>query len=377
MNRDHLRTRLAWHVLPPAFAFLAARVLLWAVAAHLGVNALSTDSWSFCDSDHYLSVAERGYELFPCENIGYGKPGWWCGNAGWFPGYSWLIRLGTMAGLRPAMAGVILSAGFALASLSFLWIAWLESRPRASSLLALVLAAVFPGMVYAHGVYPNSMFVFLVLIFLHAIARNRFMIVAVSGFLAGLTYSSSFMLALVATSWGLASPTRAPWRRRIAHAFMGAAPVTLGVFAVFLVQRISTGAWNAYFLVQGKYDVGLHNPLVVFARKFSVMGLAPVLQMVFVALLTITLVVATAWRHRARPVESDQRDWLIALHGLVLWLVPLTQGGQISIYRTDLALLPLVLLARHLPIVVQGFMVASAATVAVLLGESFFLKLIQ
>ena len=99
--------------------------------------------------------------------------------------------------------------------------------------------------------------------------------------------------------------------------------------------------------------------------------------MVFVALLTITLVVATAWRHRARPVESDQRDWLIALHGLVLWLVPLTQGGQISIYRTDLALLPLVLLARHLPIVVQGFMVASAATVAVLLGESFFLKLIQ
>ena len=47
------------------------------------------------DAGHYLYIAETGYECFKCfEKFGGNwNKNEWCGNAGWFPGYPFTIKL--------------------------------------------------------------------------------------------------------------------------------------------------------------------------------------------------------------------------------------------------------------------------------------------
>jgi hypothetical protein len=105
-------------------------------------------------------IADRGYELVSCQQIGGLSPDDWCGNILRFPGYPWLIRtlewLFGGFGISGELAGEILSAAFFFLGLMILWFLLLDRGQAPRSGTILTMAAFFPGMIYDHAVFPIS-----------------------------------------------------------------------------------------------------------------------------------------------------------------------------------------------------------------------------
>jgi hypothetical protein len=163
--------RLAATVLPPLLAFVAANALVWHAAGSAGYDFFDPRTWALWDGGQYLSQARRGLTLVPCKVPPY-KPGQWCGNAGWFPLYPALVRGVSWTGLPLDWSGVVVAQSACLALLAVVW-RMLGARLTAAAVLCLALAAVFPGMVYDHAVFPISLASLATLLCLHWLARGR------------------------------------------------------------------------------------------------------------------------------------------------------------------------------------------------------------
>src|SRR5207244_1290154 len=124
---------------PPLLALAAARAVSAAAALWAGVNPLHGDAWVRWDSNLYLSIAQRGYFLEHCGPGSHYEPWQWCGNAGWFPLYAWMLKLAP---------GALLSLVFEAALLILIW----RTLLREQSVPALFLAALFPGCIYQQAV---------------------------------------------------------------------------------------------------------------------------------------------------------------------------------------------------------------------------------
>jgi len=352
---------------PPLGAFLAARVFLCIIAATTDRPPWEPGSWSGPDTAHYLSIAKHGYVLVPCSPDDP-LPGH-CGNTGWMPGYAWALRPLIAAGLSPRWASVVVSATFVLASLTTLWLGFLSSWKQ-GGVLALFVAAFFPGQVYQHGAFPLALFSLFALLCLLAALRDRWLLAGLAGALAALTYSTGWVLAPVLLAWGLAYPTPAGRRKGAALAAL----LTLsGFLGVLLLQWWQVGAWNAFFLVQGGFGHGLSNPFVtwwikvreVFTPPWRGVQEGPHLQSLL----------AGAWATGTLAGSLRRRDratLLLALYVLAFWLLPLAMGRGVSQYRSQAAMLPGVLLMRGLPRPVLALALAAAVLVAWPMGVLFF-----
>lgn len=348
---------------PPVAAFLLARAVLWAVASAGGFDYFDASIWARWDSDHYLSVAEKGYELVPCAAIGY-PTGEWCGNTGWFPGYPFAIALLARLGPPGAAAGAILSAGFHLATLLLLWIGFLGARWSLPNVLGLLMAAFFPGQIYHHAVFPVSVFTFFALLFLCLIAKEHWAGAGIAGAAASFTYPTGVLLAPIAALTIFVAYPGIFSRQNLTRIVAAAGPVLLGFVAVLLLHQLSAGAWDAFFKVQAKYGHGPHNPVTTFLSAVRG-GRVPGLQTAFVGL-TAVLFVVGAWLRRRRP------DLPAVLFAVLFWLFPLTVGRGVSLYRSEALLLPSVLLLRNLPVGLQAAIVAGAALLAIPMALLFF-----
>jgi hypothetical protein len=97
-----------------SIAFLIPQLMLLFVLHILDLSYFEAEVWLRWDSAHYLAIAKDGYELFPCA----GKFGYpinateMCGNAGWFPGYPFLIKLFSYIITDPTFVGGLLSKTF-------------------------------------------------------------------------------------------------------------------------------------------------------------------------------------------------------------------------------------------------------------------------
>ncbi len=339
-------------LLPPVAAFAAAHALLIAVSAGTARPAWSAGSWSGPDSAHYLSIARGGYTLFPCGPDD--PPPGHCGNAGWMPLYPWMMRpllAARVASPRWVAAG--LAAALSCGALVALWTLFLSSWPRHGA-LALLVAAFFPGQVYLHGAFPLGLHAVCVIVAMHAALRGRWGLAGVAGAAAALSHSVGWFLAPVLLAWGATAgaaglgPAEAGRVRR--GAALAAVLTGAGLLLLFAFQRATLGVWDAYLRVQGAYGHHAANPAATWWAVVSPLArgawdaetAAPALQAAVVAVLAVASVVEAVRRR-------DRESGLVALHVLALWLVPLGLGGTVSLYRTDAALLPAVILARHAP----------------------------
>ena len=59
---------------------------------------MGTWTWGRWDSGQYLPIADKGYIYERCAGVANRGPEDWCGNAGWFPGYPYLMRVGPWFG---------------------------------------------------------------------------------------------------------------------------------------------------------------------------------------------------------------------------------------------------------------------------------------
>jgi len=69
---------------------------------------------------------------------------------------------------------------------------------------------------------------------------------------------------------------------------------------------------------------------------------------------------------------GDRASLLLALYTLAFWVFPLAMGSRVSLYRSEAALLPSVLLMEGLPRPVIALALAGAVLVAWPMGVLFF-----
>jgi hypothetical protein len=349
-------------VLPPLVAWLGALGLLLLVAALSGFSPWHAGTWARWDSALYEDIARHGYTLVRCPTDA--DPDAWCGNAGWFPGYPWIVAGLSAPGLPVAGVAVAVSWLFAGATLVLLWFTFLEARLTWGSAAVLAYAACAPGLIYDYAIYPLSMLAFFTVAYLWCLYRGRWLLAGAAGAAAVLAYPIGLVLPVVAVVWIALTVDRGRGRAIVSSV----AGPALAVLVLSVVQRVETGRWDAYLKVQAKYGHGLHEPLgqiwnalvpLTRGEPFTRAN-APALQTLLVSAVLLAALVQLAVRRR----EATRLDGLIALWAVTAWVLPLT-AAHLSIWRSEAALLPLALLVGRMPRPVSIGFAAAAAVVAV------------
>lgn len=366
---------------PPASALAAANLLWWAAASATRHNYPRSRLWVRYDSLHYLQIARHGYTFVSCagHSLHYGR-GYWCGDAGWFPGYPALIWVLEHAGLSGPDAGVVISSAFGFGMLALLWNGFLARRGGPAPVLALLLAAFFFGQVYQRAVFPISMEIFFLLAAVWFAARRQWLGTGLAGAVAAFSYASGFLIAPAVVTWVLTDREVRPARARAAAVALAGGLTALGVLAVLVIQWLATGVWGAFFKVQRKYHYhGLHLPsgkflatVLPLLRHGPSLAAAPAAQTLLVAVFCLSLAAAAVLR-RGQLAAADR---LVLSVTLWFWLFPLTLGAGLDLYRSEALLVPSVLLARRLPVAVQAGFLAVMVTLAYAMSVLFFRRVL-
>jgi len=348
--------------LPPLVAFLLQRAVLAAVAWAYNYDPLAPSSWVRWDSGYYVSIAIHGYQpLTHCPPESHYPPTTWCGNAGWFPGYSWLLAW-TPKGVSPETAAILLSAIAQLGCLLLVWRLLNDDRQWP----ALGIAAFFPGNVYMAAVFPISLFLVSALTCLTCSLSGKFVLAALAGAFAATCYPTGLLLAPVVFLWAL---IHRRWR-----ALSVPAGVVIGYAAVLWQLHRQAGTWDAFFRVQGKYEhtgnmldtLGARLKPLVNARYRNAKGLVTALQ----TLLSTALVGILGYKG-GRSLSSE-RTSLLLLYVVTFWMAPLIVGGNVSLYRSEALLLPAVILLPTLPRWLQFVLLVAAVLLSVPMAALFF-----
>jgi len=351
-------------LLPPFVAFVLARAVVWAAAASAGFGWPGARDLSRHDSNLYLGIARHGYTLFRC-NV----PGGWCGNSHWFPLFPLALAPIVHLGVSGTLAGSVLAAALQLGTLALLW-SLLGGRATPRTLLALAAAAVFPGAVYYAAVFPLSLLTLLTLTAFTFAAAGRRLATAIALLLSATAYPLGVVTALA-----VAVPEALALRARTVALYLGAG--LAGLAAIAIAQRVEVGHFDAYLLIQRFYDRYATGPIETFryAKGSSLtflhdphrLDLVPQLQVILVALFVCCVTVSAIIGRRT----LTQVELTAAVFTVGIWAMPLLLGG-FSLYRSDAALLPGLLLARRIPAPLLAIFVAAAAPLAFEISRLFF-----
>jgi hypothetical protein len=306
----------------------------------------------------------------------------WCGTVGWFPLYPLAMRLVGALGLGAPRAGLLLAELFALGSLGLVW--WLLGASlRPATLACLTLAAVFPGSIYEHALFPVSLAVAAGLAFLGLAARRRWTAAGLAGAAAAAAYQPGVLLAAVAPLW-------LPLVRRrlgldllpaLGRAVQISSLVVVGLLAVMGLQQAGTGRWDGLLLVEAKYGTGLHNPPDTFWRNATRQARppdAPASSLVGQVAPPRPVPAGDGRRRCGRGRHPDRRrahpplDLAVLVYVALFWLAPLVAGGHLAQYRVHALLTPAVLALRRLPAVVIGVLAVLASMVAWRMAGLFY-----
>jgi hypothetical protein len=248
-------TRYALAILAFLLGLLATHLL--AIHSHCweGLNPYCLIRW---DSGLYLDIARNGHTLVPCPD----DPNKWCGNAGWAPLYPFMVR--GLAHLIPGhsleWSSVIVAWSGLLAS--FLLVAhMLKGRSIQTLLWHLAVLLLAPGSIYFYAAFPLSWTLFYTLGLYHGLSKFNRTWVWVSAMALIWIYSIGFVfLGLLFLLWLYSSSIDepSPLKRLSGQAIIAAG---LSFLALLGYEYLSTGHWNATFMVQAKYGHTLNQPL--------------------------------------------------------------------------------------------------------------------
>jgi hypothetical protein len=350
--------------------WLATATVVAVVALLLGYSPLSSHTWSRWDSEQYVDVARDGYDLFRCAPES-GLTGW-CGDAGWFPAYPWIIRALHELGLPLRGTAVILSWVLAGATIALLWATFLRREARSAIVVAVLFACFAPGQIYSYALSPISLLLFTMVAFFALLVRDRWAGAGVVGVVAALVHPVGLLLLPVAAVWLMAEVGIAS-RERFRRTALVTGPMLFAVLALGFVQDLETGRWNAYLLVQEKYGHELGNPLRSAWEALSGGGGTSAGGGVAIALqsaLVLMVVVAVASQAATRRGSFGRADGLIIVWSFAALLLPLTLS-DVSLQRAHAALLPIAVLVARLPPAAAYPIVAVTVVVAIAMEAAF------
>ncbi|MEV7541671.1 hypothetical protein [Streptomyces sp. NPDC089915] len=385
--------------LPAAVAWLVSNLVTWAVArASVAGDGSRVAYWSTAarrrwDSEHYLSIARGGYEMFRCRDRYPDFPDVTCGNVAWFPGYPMTVRAVSAAGPSYELSALLVTEAALLGMFAVLW--WLLGAvlTRATG-LTLAVAAVFPGGIYFHALFPLSLATLALLVCVAGLGRGSWRTAAAGGFAAVACHPVGAVAVVVLLASALFAWPGDTRPRRCAKALASAAVAGCGMLWAKWLMWQATGHWDAYETIQrSSYGQGdLRQPFAEMARAYAVPfrdwytpkapgGRLPWLvehslaahrpefwlNTAFVVLVAATAAVLLL-RHRRLSVV----EWAALVATVAVFLVPFVAGAQMSWYRNHAQMfVGLVLVARMSPWA-QVPLLAACAVQYALLGAMFF-----
>ncbi len=351
---------------PPLVAWLTATTVIVVTCVVEGWPPFDAQkTWVRWDSGLYLDIAEHGYSLFVC------PPGvlpGWCGNAGWFPAYPWVSGALAVFGAPTAQAALAVSWSAGLATLLLVWWALPARETRAAAGVALAYAAFAPGIVYRYAVFPLALLTLATVAFLALLQRDRWFAGGLAAAVGLLAYPIGLVSAPAGAVWLLAHRS-VPLHERVRRVALMAYPSLVALWVLVFDQWLETGHWNAYLMIQRKYDHHLQDPFsVVVGAWHGVLGHGPYFTMAKSLALETLLVsfvlscVVVELVMRRGPFAGA--DALVAIWAVMAWAMPISETN-VATYRGEAALLPLALLVRRLPRPLGAAITLAAAVLAV------------
>ena len=315
-------------------------VFILFVGLYLGY-ALATDNFFLFkpvwDVQHYVNIAERGYDAHPCTPSDY-PPGKICGNVGWYPAWPLLIRL-----FRPVFGGnsqaayIFLALALTLASFVMLYRFVLNRFDQTAAIMTLLATAFGPASFYFISGFPYALFFFLFMVYLLVLYTPggfmREIILFISGLAISASYPTGILVALVPAVWYVLDLRR---RNTPVFTFQATAnllkyviPFALGVLLLWVYFYVRFDNFFIQLDFQERYQRTWAIPLVVIAKSLFAQ---PLLSAENIVIIWYGLAFILFLPYRIRP-----ELWLL---GLVLFLFSPATGSTMSLYRHYLLIFP-------------------------------------
>ncbi|MEU8435818.1 hypothetical protein AB0F18_23480 [Streptomyces sp. NPDC029216] len=383
-------------LLPPVIAWLVSNLVTWLVAhASVAGDGSPVAYWSTAgrrrwDSEHYLSIARGGYEMFRCRERYANFPDVVCGNVAWFPGYPMAVRAVSGTGLSYELAAVVVTEAALLGMFAVLW--WLLGGVATwSTGLTLAVGTVFPGGVYFHAVFPIALATLALLVCVAGLERGSWWTAAAGGFTAVACHPVGAVAVVLLLSSGLFAWRGDGWPLRWAKAGLAAAVAGGGVLWAKWLMWQATGRWDAYETIQrASYGQGdVRQPFAEMVRAYGVpfrtwytpQGRLPWLvehalaahrPQLWLNAAFAVLVLATAAVLLVRGRRLSVAEWAALVLTVAVFLVPFVAGAQMSWYRNHAQMFVALVLVRRMSPWVQVPLLAACAVQYALLGAMFF-----
>jgi hypothetical protein len=375
-------------------ALLVQLVLVIVGAQIAKVSPVARSSYVRFDSLHYLSIATGGYQIAYCAPdsshtnpiVGEPRPGGllvYCGNAGWFPGYSLLVRAVSALGVETVWAGMACS--WVLRWLGLWAIAsWLRRSQveHRTAIVTMLAAAAFPGSIYYVAIFPLALTVLTLMLCIDGARRGSFWQACTAAFLTAFSYSSGWLGPTgIAGYLLLVAVQRRRWQDLgLATAIVGSA--LAGVLAVFVIQYWQTGYWQAYFLQASTFvhtfnlgNVVEHLRGSVSAVVSSPGSLDTAKDWQSVIVVALLLASAVLVLRRARAIDLTMGLCLAA--GVAGWIFPKLMGeSESSQVRYESLLLPLLGVFPMLPKTARWLFAVAFVVLTPFTAAQFFMKTI-
>lgn len=260
------------HFLIPVIVFLvfAATYILFSVIADN--NFLFRIVW---DIGHYQSIAERGYEVYPCDPAIHYPMGDICGNVGWFP--AWPIALKVFSLGQVAFGLQFLPYLFTLIGFFLLYNLLLRLADYKTAVTGIISLAATPTAFYYLTGFPYSLILVLLagyLLYLyHPGAPGRIYILPLLGILVSLSYPSAFLTAIVPLVMVLneyrKKARRPGWVVLIKDLFYYLAPFALGPLLLSIYFYFKFDDFLMILHFQEKYERNWDFPLAVIWQSLK------------------------------------------------------------------------------------------------------------
>ncbi|WP_369776880.1 hypothetical protein [Streptomyces sp. R33] len=383
-------------LLPPVVAWLLTNLITWLIAkASVAGDGSEVAYWSTggrrrWDSDHYLSIAKTGYEMFRCRDRYADFPDVLCGNVAWFPGYPMAVRAVSATGLSYETSAVVVTEASLLGMFAVLW--WLlGARLTWATGLTLAIGVVFPGGIYFHAMFPIATGTLALLACIAGVKRSSWGMAAAGGFVAASCHpvgavAGGMLLSSACFAW-----QRDTWPVRCAKAGGSAAIAGCGVLWAKWLMWQATGRWDAYETIQkSSYrQGGLRQPFdemrksydFPFSDWYRPEGHLPWLvehsltahrTQLWLNAAFLLLVVATATVRLVRNRRLGAEEWAASILTVAIFLLPFFAGAEMSWYRNHAQMFVGLVLVKHMSRWIQVPLSACCSIQYALLGSMFF-----
>jgi hypothetical protein len=245
-----------------AIAWLAAGLVaqpppLTVVDPHLEVPWLRI--WSQWDVEHYLRIAEHGYQA--------DQPGTWP----FFPLYPLLIRAVSPIAGNAFLAGLLVTyAALALAAVLLHRLTLLRLGDAAAATRAVLYYLLFPASLYTSTAYTEAVYLLLTLGCFLLLERRRWVGAGAWGALVAATRPVGLAIALpIALAYLLDARKRG---RLLSPGLLGAPLVAAGLLAVMAVYQVQVGDPLAFLHAQTGAGRSLATPWSALEQSLGLLA---------------------------------------------------------------------------------------------------------